>query len=303
MLLEDLFDIADIVRLVFDETDGADLLTTIRLRLTSKRLLAQVIAAGYNSGGKVRCIIDEVDGKKRPHYCSWSLRSLCVYGAFCINLEDPLFLYVPYWYDLVPTFRPYVFSHNWTFNISGCFQCLAPRTISISHRFSGRLMDAIYGALAWKRGWFISFLLSPAWANDKLVNTHYLALEYALRWDKPKMLAKHVQLFLQTEIEECLAKAMTLDKMKLLYWFMENSMLLNLTKRELMVRIMKHYTQRIETGSLDIGSPVLYQLIQHCHLKQQEEEEQARTRKRKAEEELPREEPAKSARVEEQRPM
>lgn len=288
MQLDDLLAIHDMLYLIMPTAYATSDMMSIRLRLTSKRLHAEMVAAGYRPGSSVVYCTETTGTQSIERYCSWTLSSVHIGAAIHIGLKHPDFFHSVFWHDLNPAW-PFDYSNHWTFELTGCFTHLKPRSLVMISAVSTRLISAIHNALNYKRDWFISFLLSDAWNPKPLVNGHLLALEYALRHDDACLLA-HALPISTPCMRETFDCAVAQNKFQVLQWFMENPSSLGIDTKQMQVRIMECYTVRIRDGSMDAGAPEFLLLMNCLH---------EGTRKRKAEDELVRSiDELKQARIE-----
>lgn len=275
MLLEDLFDVHDVMRLILKPDSYVDVLTSIRLRLVSRRMQQIIIAAGYTPGCAIVEHIDTCKGCKYSRYRSWSQAGPSITAAFIINLVDPIFTDPKYWTDIVATTHPFTYTAPWKYKVTACFTHIKGHELFIANQYAGRLMNAIFGALDNARAWFLEVLLTFGRPTvEPIHGAEYLLLEYALRYDDPSLVAKHVGHFSLRDFEELLTGAIALDRPNVIAWFMETPNVVNTNAKDLQLHILeKHIVHaRAMTEPMDP-----FQAVARWH--------QA-TRKRKADAEL-----------------
>lgn len=270
--LEDVFGVYDILRKIVRPDLAAGVLTSFRLLKTSKLLRAHVQAAGYPTGHSVLTTCVRAGKKVYATYTTWWLLPSYIYAAMGINFQlkyfnDPLF-----WDDENPTIQTYTYTVSWGYEISTCFKILKGRKVTISHLTTGRIIDAIYGALDYRRDWFIRFLLGRVGESDAIKDIHLIGLEYVLRADDPQMLAQHLHLFSKTELDETLRLATEHNKTQLLSWFMEYPNACEMDRNLVQLRIVRAFAARMEKEKMGIDQSGLGAVIAQLHKRKAEKE-------------------------------
>jgi hypothetical protein len=208
----------DMFRVILPPSESA--LESICLRLTSKAMAAAVDAAGYEPGKSIvtyRIMDDTQTRVLVRHHASWTENDACIYHFFTYGLTHPHFLMYGFWCEptypsmgggfrvFQPTF--YRLLDNWT---QYCNRVSV--TLRLPSRISRLLGYAIKGALDHGARWFIAWVLSePRFLNieeNPVFNAsewffhgfHWLAIEYALRWDDPFLIERYWNFITQNDI-------------------------------------------------------------------------------------------------------
>jgi len=293
-ILEDVLDVPDLLRAIFDIKLVADVFATIMLRLVSKRLSMAMDRVEYNKGQAVPEYKETIDGQKFVYHHSWRRSAAYLMCAVRLNPIPWFMLRNAFWHEHSGVWVDYEYDKKgWMYITSACFKQYTGHSLSIPNHIDPKLMDVIESALQHGRASFIDFLMAPEWGEDStdmISNVVLLVLEYALRHDDAAFLAKHVQRFRISELKHLVTTAVDKEKTAVLTWFMEHGYrAMNVDRQEMAKMIFEGYMACIRDGTLDVDSDGMFEFISACR---------SAVKKRKAEEELQREDVTKQARVE-----
>jgi hypothetical protein len=227
----------DMFRVILPPSDSA--LESICLRLTSKAMAAAVDAVGYEPGKSIvtyRIMDDTQTRVLVRHHASWTEDCSCIYHFFTYHLTHPHFLMYGFWCE--PTFPSmgggfYVSQATFYRELCNWSQYWDDRVkLQYPSRISRLLGYAIKGALDHGAEWFIAWVLGEprllehkegsvfdayAWSDQGF---HRLAVEYALRWDDPRLIQRYHKWIrnnlLDKDIQELAEKH---AKPNLIQWF------------------------------------------------------------------------------------
>jgi len=217
MSLEDLCETADMFRTILGGSGALAVMSSIRLRLVSKRMHANVIAAGYRPGNSIEYSdMPTGIGQWIIVYRSWTQSSYHIEMAFAIQLKYPLFLEEGFWLkvqaagndklatEVKPHHADYMFC-SWATHYDS-------KILMISRRiWSKNLLYAIIGALNHKGKWFLDWIVSEhVWDTRSIrdAGTHWIVAEYALRWDDADFLHQYASEFTKEELNAMYTRAL-----------------------------------------------------------------------------------------------
>lgn len=229
----------DMARLVLSLHSKWSCLTSIRIRLVSKRLSRALDTLKHEPGYRVElyAFLPFEREEAITKYGSWLDAEDLVYIFFKTGLVHSKFKCGATWLYPRPTTlqgisKKLSFSDSLPYNtiMDNWGEYILDKELHLSHRWKRTLCYAIKGALDYQGCWFLRWMMtrggSKFWPTEKTVHEAgfgWLLADYALRWDDPSLLIEFGIHLNRMDMLQVLVLAFKHEKTTLFQWINNES--------------------------------------------------------------------------------